>query len=72
MKFTKIVKTNFNLVYQSGLNQDGKPTYKRKNYNNVKSTSSDETIYQVAQALASLCVYSLETIERDDKKEIYG
>lgn len=72
MAFTKLLSTNFCLVYQYGLTQNGKPTYKKKNYNNVKTTSSDEKIYQVAQALASLCTYSLETIERDDKKEIYG
>ena len=43
---------------------------KRKSYNNVKTTSTADEIFQAAQAIASLCQLPLYKIERDDKSEI--
>lgn len=63
--------TNIRLTYEAGIDQEGNPVFKRKSYNNVKTTSTAENILQAAQAIANLCQLPLYKIERDDKTEIY-
>lgn len=64
------VDTNIRLIYEAGIDQEGNPVFKRKSYNNVKTTSTADEIFQAAQAIASLCQLPLYKIERDDKSEI--
>lgn len=72
MAEANIIKTNFRILYEFGLDQKGEAVYKAKGYNNVKTSSTDDQIYQAALAIASLSNLPFFTVERDDKKEIYG
>ncbi len=72
MASANTIKTNFRIIYEAGLDQNGEPVFKAKSYNNVKTTSTDGEIFQTAQALSSLSSLPVFTVERDDKKEIYG
>ncbi|NCU18436.1 DUF1659 domain-containing protein [Pallidibacillus pasinlerensis] len=62
--------TNIRLIFEAGVDNEGNPIFKRKNYNNVKTTSSTAEIFQAAKAIESLCQLPLVKIERDDKTEI--
>lgn len=65
------LNTSFRLIYQAGLDQNGKQAFKAKSYNNVKTSSTDDQIFQAALAISSLCNLPLATVERDDTKEIF-
>ncbi|WP_033827090.1 DUF1659 domain-containing protein [Bacillus andreraoultii] len=72
MAEANIIKTNFRILYEFGLDQKGETVFKTKSYNNVKTSSTDEQIYEAALAIASLSSLPFFNVERDDKKEIYG
>lgn len=72
MAMSQLVDTNFRLVYETGVDGNGDPIFKRKSYSNVKPSTSDDQIFQAAHAIGSLCSHTLYTIERDDTKEIYA
>lgn len=72
MAMAQLVDTNFRLVYEIGVDDKGDPIFKRKTYNNVKPASTDDQIFDVAKAIASLSNLTLFTIERADQKEIYA
>jgi Protein of unknown function (DUF1659) len=55
------------LVFEAGLDQNGKMTYKSKTFSNVKATASPDALYSVAQAIVGLQGYVLDSIERNDK-----
>lgn len=64
------IHSNLRLVFINGLNEKGEPIFKRKSYNNVKTTADHDQVYQVAQALGSLSSLSLHMVERDDRTEL--
>ncbi|WP_027408349.1 DUF1659 domain-containing protein [Anoxybacteroides tepidamans] len=59
-------QSQLRLVLQAGVDETGKPIYKRKSFNNVKVTATSEQLFTVAQALASLQTHPLVQIERND------
>ena len=65
-----ILDSQLSLVFDMGLDEDGKDILKRKNYNNVKTTATPDELLQVAQALASLQTETLSSIERNDSNQI--
>ncbi|WP_026560951.1 DUF1659 domain-containing protein [Metabacillus halosaccharovorans] len=65
-----ILDSQLSLVFDMGLDEDGKVILKRKNYNNVKTTATPDELLQVAQALASLQTETLSSIERNDSNQI--
>lgn len=48
----------------------GKPIYKAKSFNNVKTTATATALYEVANALSELQTRPLYLIERRDNSEI--
>ncbi|MCV9884779.1 DUF1659 domain-containing protein [Metabacillus halosaccharovorans] len=65
-----ILDSQLSLVFDMGMDEDGKVILKRKNYNNVKTTATPDELLQVAQALASLQTETLSSIERNDSNQI--
>ncbi|MCM3443479.1 DUF1659 domain-containing protein [Metabacillus halosaccharovorans] len=65
-----ILDSQLSLVFDMGMDEDGKVILKRKNYNNVKTTATPDELLQVAQALASLQTETLSAIERNDSNQI--
>ncbi|MBU7594517.1 DUF1659 domain-containing protein [Metabacillus halosaccharovorans] len=65
-----ILDSQLSLVFDMGMDEEGKVILKRKNYNNVKTTATPDELLQVAQALASLQTETLSAIERNDSNQI--
>ena len=49
-----------------GLDEKGKQIYKRKNYNNIKTSATADQLLQVAEAIGSLQTETLAFVERRD------
>ncbi|MCU9612657.1 DUF1659 domain-containing protein [Caldibacillus lycopersici] len=62
--------TNVQLVFDAGVDGEGKPVFKKRTYSNFKTDSTPDQIYQVAQALSSLNNLPLYSVQRVDKHEI--
>ncbi|QZT35229.1 DUF1659 domain-containing protein [Caldalkalibacillus thermarum TA2.A1] len=59
--------TRLILVFYVGDDEDGNPIERSKTFSRVKPTATDEDLYQVAQALASLQTHLLVETERADR-----
>ncbi|KAA0548443.1 DUF1659 domain-containing protein [Bacillus sp. BGMRC 2118] len=55
------------LVFNTGVDSEGKPTYKSKSFRNVKTDATTDGLYAVATSLIALQQYPAEAIERNDK-----
>ena len=58
--------TVLRLRWQTGLDGDGNPVYRSKSLSNVKTDAQDQSIFDVAQALAGLQSYALASVQRVD------
>lgn len=58
------------LKLDCGKDDNGKSIFKTKTYSNVIPTSTDEAVYQVGTALASLCEYTLVEVFKMDSTSI--
>ena len=56
--------------YQTGTNASGDPIYSTRNYSGVKATSTDQDLFDVGQAIASVTKYMLVDIIRQDKSTL--
>ncbi|MFD1738187.1 DUF1659 domain-containing protein [Bacillus salitolerans] len=61
-----ITDSQLRLTFDMGVGEDGKPVFKNKNFNNVKTDSTTDALYAVAQALVGLQQKTLHEIERND------
>lgn len=62
--------SNLRLKFQTGVDGQGNPVYRRKTFSNVKADATDQNIFDVATALADLQEYTLATVERADNSEL--
>ncbi|WP_096156494.1 MULTISPECIES: DUF1659 domain-containing protein [Bacillus] len=69
---TQAFKENSQLriVYFTGVDFDGNPLYKTKNYNNIKLEAEHSGLYEAAQAIIGLQVHSLDKIVRNDSSQL--
>ena len=58
------------IVYFTGMDQEGNPLYKTKNYNNIKVDADHSGLYDAAQAIISLQVHSIDRIMRNDAAQL--
>ncbi|ANB57058.1 hypothetical protein GFC29_187 [Anoxybacillus sp. B7M1] len=61
-----IQQSQLRLVFEAGVDEAGKPIYRRRQLNNIKVTASPEQLLAVSQALASLQSDPLVQVERSD------
>lgn len=54
------------LRLQTGVDGTGVPELSTRTYSKVKPTVTDQELYDVAQAIADLCVYPLYRVNRVD------
>jgi hypothetical protein len=59
--------TNLRLVFDMGVDENGKAISKNKNFSNIKTTATTDGLFAVAQGLVSLQQYPIVAIERNDK-----
>jgi len=62
--------TTLRLAFQTGVNDNGDPVYRRRSLTNVKHNASDQNIYNVAEVLAGLQVYNLAQVHRADNAQL--
>jgi hypothetical protein len=58
------------VVFQTGLNEEGKPIYKTKSYPNVAEEVTPDQLQQVGEALASLSTYPMGGIQQSLLHEV--
>ncbi|NHC41023.1 DUF1659 domain-containing protein [Bacillus sp. MM2020_1] len=62
--------TKLRLVFEAGIDGEGKPILKAKTFSNVTKSATTEQLSQAALALAVLCNDPLNKVERNDSSEI--
>ncbi|HHW44510.1 MAG: DUF1659 domain-containing protein [Thermoanaerobacteraceae bacterium] len=62
--------TVLRLVLQTGVDASGNPVYRNKNLNNVRPDALDQDLFDVAQALAGLQEYTLNSVNRIDNARL--
>lgn len=70
MATATIKRTQLRLVLETGLDGNGNPVFRNKNFNNVKPETSADDLHMIAHSLASLQVHELFEIERTDLSSI--
>ncbi|MFH7819674.1 DUF1659 domain-containing protein [Neobacillus thermocopriae] len=65
-----LIGTKLKMVFQTGINDDGKPLLRTKTFSNVRKEATADQLFQAANALAVLCNDPLNTLERTDSSEI--
>jgi hypothetical protein len=65
-----LVGTKLKMVFQTGIDDDGKPILRTKTFSNVRKEATANQLFQAANALAVLCNDPLNTLERTDSSEI--
>lgn len=66
-----MVTSQLQLVFNDGNDlSTGKPVYKTKSFNNVKTSADADQLYAIALAFADLQERQLYTINRKDSSEI--
>jgi Protein of unknown function (DUF1659) len=64
--------TKLRLVFEAGIDKEGKPVLKSRTFANVKKEATVDQLFQAAQAISTLCNDSLNRVERTDSSEILG
>jgi hypothetical protein len=59
-----------NLEVQTGVDAQGNPVYRSRNYKGIYSSAADQDLYDVAQAIAGLQSYTLSKISRVDNAQL--
>ncbi|WP_071394862.1 DUF1659 domain-containing protein [Bacillus tuaregi] len=60
------------LIYETGIGDNGKPILKRKTYNGVVEEATADQLYQVGHGLASLSIHPLSFVEKSAIYEVMG
>ena len=62
--------TTLRMVFQTGVNDNGDPVYRRRSMTNIKHNATDQYIYNVAETLAGLQGYNLAEVTRADNAQL--
>lgn len=66
-----LIDSKIILRFETGMDDNGKPTFKNKTYPRVKKESTPEQLLQAANALAGLSEFYLSTVQRTDNHDIF-
>ncbi|RIW28766.1 DUF1659 domain-containing protein [Bacillus salacetis] len=58
------------MVFDEGVDQEGRPKYSNKTYSNINNASTPDEILQAGEALAGLSAKPLVLLERNDSYDI--
>ncbi|MBT2687383.1 DUF1659 domain-containing protein [Bacillus sp. ISL-47] len=72
MAQANVIDTKLRLVFETGLDEKGKPIHKSKTYSSVKQSATADQLFSVGQALETLSNYPLAAINRNDSFDIVG
>ena len=65
-----IATSRLRLVFQVGMDDDGKPLLKAKTFNNIQKSATADQLFQAAQAIIGLSADTLSNIERVDNSDL--
>jgi hypothetical protein len=65
-----ITAAKLRLVFQVGMDDDGKPLLKAKTFSNIQKSATPDQLLQAAQALIGLSNDTLSNIERVDNSDL--
>jgi hypothetical protein len=72
MAVANLTSTKLRLIFEVGMDEQGKPVLKAKTLNNIKKEATTDQLFQAAQALGALSNDPLNSIERNDMTDIMG
>ncbi|WP_456273123.1 DUF1659 domain-containing protein [Bacillus sp. AK031] len=70
MATSDLTSIKLRMVYDNGVDENGKPQYSNKTYSNINYSSTPDEILQAAQSLAGLSEKPLVQIEKNDSYDI--
>nr|WP_263324635.1 DUF1659 domain-containing protein [Neobacillus sp. Marseille-Q6967] len=62
--------TKLRIVYQVGLDDEGKPVMKAKTFNNVKRDATVDQLWLAAEAIFNLSADTLSNVEKIDSSDL--
>jgi hypothetical protein len=65
-----VTASKLRLVFQVGMDDEGKPVLKAKTFNNIQKSATPDQLLQAAQALIGLSNDTLSTIERVENADV--
>ena len=65
------VPNRIRLRFETGYGSNGRPTYSTQSFGNVKEDALHDDVYDVANALSSLCGWTLDSITLEEDKLLY-
>ena len=65
-----VTASKLRLVFQVGMDDEGKPVLKAKTFNNIQKSATPDQLLQAAQALIGLSNDTLSNIERVDNSDL--
>ncbi|KGM46314.1 DUF1659 domain-containing protein [Neobacillus niacini] len=65
-----VTASKLRLVFQVGMDDDGKPILKAKTFNNIQKSATPDQLLQAAQALIGLSNDTLSNIERVENADL--
>jgi hypothetical protein len=65
-----VTASKLRLVFQVGMDDEGKPVLKAKTFNNIQKSATPDQLLQAAQALIGLSNDTLSTIERVENADL--
>ncbi|MFK9094250.1 DUF1659 domain-containing protein [Bacillus salipaludis] len=70
MAVASLEATKLRLVFNAGVDDEGKPILKSKTFNNVTKSATTDQLFQAAQAITVLCKDTLNKVERNDSIDL--
>jgi hypothetical protein len=65
-----VTASKLRLVFQVGMDDEGKPVLKAKTFNNIQKSATPDQLLQAAQALIGLSTDTLSNIERVENADL--
>ncbi|KQL52489.1 hypothetical protein AN964_02330 [Heyndrickxia shackletonii] len=70
MAETLLKESRLKLIFDNGVDGDGKQLFKSKTFSNIRLDSTPDELQSAAQAIASLSQKALYGVERNDSSDI--
>ena len=65
------IDSKLRLIFETGINGEGKPIFKTKSYSNIVEGATPDALQQAGQALASLSNYPMSHMQQSEINEIF-
>ncbi|KYD10653.1 DUF1659 domain-containing protein [Heyndrickxia sporothermodurans] len=62
--------SSLKLVFDNGVDENGKPMFKTKTFNNIRLEATADELLKAAQAIDSLSQKDLFNVERNDSSDV--